>query len=121
MALVTAEDSVNSLFNVWTVGSGPAWGNGSYATGIHVDGDRMFFFSGSIFGMEDISTASSTVSFNGTFSSLGMTPGLFTYTLTGVGGATEALAVQIGAVPEPSLSLLSAFAASLLTIARRRR
>lgn len=119
-ALVTAEDSVSVVFNVWTVGSGPAWGNGSYARGTLIDGERMFFFSNSIYGMEGISSANSTVSFDGTFSSLGLTPGLYTYTLTGGGGATEALTVRIGAVPEPGAAAMSVVAALAFAVKRRR-
>jgi hypothetical protein len=66
---------------------------------------------------------SATDTFSGkTFSSLGLTPGTYTYTW-GTGGPDHTLTVQIGPVPEPSSALVAGFGAlaGLGAWARRRR
>lgn len=94
--------------------------------GLNGTGDRVGLFTGQEIGLPvgyvSNTPLSGTASFNGSFSSLGLTPGSFLTPLDS-GVATDSVFVNVGpffAIPEPSaLALLTAMAGGLMT--RRRR
>ncbi len=109
--------------DTWDVSGGPAsWGAGGPTYDAPFTGDLFFFLANEAGGFRLVSgmrIVETTFTLSGSFASLGLDPGIYNYTLTGAGGATDALTVNV--VPEPSTWILSAVGLGSLCLLRCRR